>query len=259
MARERVEAALNEIDPDGLDRETWRNITAGYRGAGGGRETWDRWCARYGANDEADNAKLWRSLEAGTALGWDYLRRHAPEAAAAAAFGEGATAPVFGEMLSADEQRAYFKGCTLIGPRGVIVDGKGIEYGPRQFNASYGGKRFIITGDGKVTDEPWKAATRSTLWNVPKVDGYAFRTDLPTGSIATDELGRDAVNLYVPARIDRMAGDAGPFLDHLARVIPDEGDRQVLVQYLAHNVRFPGFKIPWAPMIQSTEGVGKNV
>lgn len=195
---------------------------------------------------------------AGAVDGWSYLARSAPLARAAAAFGSGTSAPVFGEMLTPDEQRAYFEGCALIGPRNVIVDRKGIEYGPGAFNAAKGGKRFIISSDGKTTDEPWKAATRSTVWTVPKVDGYAFRTDLPTGDVATDELGRTAVNVYVPARIDRMEGDPAPFLDHLALVIPDEADRRVLLDYLAHNVRFPGFKIPWAPLIQSAEGVGKN-
>ena len=162
------------------------------------------------------------------------------------------------EILIAAEQKIWFAGCTLIGPRNVIVDGRGIEYGPGAFNAAFGGKRFIIDGTGKITDEAWKAATRSTLWTVPKVDGYAFRPDRPTGEIVTDELGRTAVNVYVPARVDRMAGDPSPFLDHLARVIPDEGDRRILVEWMAHVVRFPGHKIPWAPLIQSVEGVGKN-
>lgn len=253
-----VESALEEIDPNDCDRDRWRNLTMAYRGAGGRRDAWDRWCARFEANNLADNEKLWRSLENGTKLGWEYLRRHAPLAAARAAFGEGGIAPTFGEFLTAEEQPLYFHGCTLIGPRNVIVDSKGIEYGPGSFNAAYGGKKFIIDSTGKVTDEAWKAATRSTLWTVPKVDGYAFRTDLPTGDIATDELGRTAVNVYVAARIDRMEGDPAPFLDHLARVLPDENDRRILLDYLAHNVRFPGFKIPWAPLIQSAQGVGKN-
>lgn len=164
-----------------------------------------------------------------------------------------------GEMLTHLECRSYFAGCTLIGPRNVIVDSKGIEYGPGAFNSAFGGKHFVISESGKITDEAWKAATRSTLWTVPKVDGYAFRPDLATGKVTTDELNRSAVNVYVPARIDRMEGDATPFLDHLARVIPHDGDREILLRYLAHNVQYPGFKIPWAPLIQSTEGMGKNV
>lgn len=87
VAREHVEAALDEIDPNECDRDRWRNLTAAYRGAGGERERWDRWCAEYDANNPADNDKLWRSLDNGTALGWSYLARHAPDAAAKATFG----------------------------------------------------------------------------------------------------------------------------------------------------------------------------
>lgn len=89
-----VEAALEEIDPNDCDRDRWRNLTAAYRGAGGRREAWDRWCGRYERNNLGDNEKLWRSLESGTALGWDYLRRHAPIAGARATFGTPATVPV---------------------------------------------------------------------------------------------------------------------------------------------------------------------
>lgn len=96
VAREIVEAALAEIDPGQLDYPGWRDATAAYRGAGGTREPWDRWCAQYDANDHSDNDKLWRSLDSGTALGWDYLARHAPLARAAVTFGAGAVPVAIG-------------------------------------------------------------------------------------------------------------------------------------------------------------------
>ena len=95
-----VEAALDEIDPNDCDRDRWRNLTAAYRGAGGGREAWDRWCVRFDDNSLAENAKLWRSLEKGTALGWEYLRRHAPVAAASAAFGTPGKMPIAATVKS---------------------------------------------------------------------------------------------------------------------------------------------------------------
>ena len=42
-------------------------------------------------------------------------------------------------------------------------------------------------------------------------------------------------------------------------LLPVESDREILLDYLAHNVKFPGHKIFWAPLLQSAEGVGKNV
>ena len=88
-AVEIVEAALSEIDPGQLDYAGWRDVTAAYRGAGGRRAAWDAWCSGYERNDMGANEKLWRSLDKGTALGWSYLARHAPAAAAQAAWGAG--------------------------------------------------------------------------------------------------------------------------------------------------------------------------
>jgi len=72
-------------------------------------------------------------------------------------------------------------------------------------------------------------------------------------------LGRCGVNTYRPATVNAEPGDVTPFWNHLCAMIPDENDRNILLDYFAHNIKFPGFKIPWAPVIQSTEGIGKNL
>ncbi|MFD2854454.1 primase-helicase family protein [Seohaeicola zhoushanensis] len=41
-------------------------------------------------------------------------------------------------------------------------------------------------------------------------------------------------------------------------MFPDANDRRILIEYLAHNVKYPGHKVPWAPLIQGAEGIGKN-
>ncbi|TDR30313.1 primase-helicase family protein [Aquamicrobium defluvii] len=163
--------------------------------------------------------------------------------------------PILGEM----ECRQWFAGCTLVGPENRIIGPRGIRYGPDAFNAAYGGKLFVIDPNGKTTNRAWEAATNSPLWTVPKVDGTRFLPVRPTGEISTDALGRTYVNTYVPANIETIPGDVTPFLRHLELLLPDPNDRRALVEYLAHCVKYPGYKIPWAPLIQSTEGVGKNV
>lgn len=279
-------AALRNIDnPDGYD--DWRNISAAFRQAATGlvhddlvRLVWESWCAQSPKNNKADNEKLWRSLDAGTQLGWRRLHREAyrrpPQPDPTTLFGgqqhqlpagasstplqpQSASSPQFGEFLTPQEQQQWFRDCVLIGPENRIIGPRGIRYDVGSFNASFGGKRFIIDATGKATDEAWKAATRSTMWTVPKVDGTCFRPDLPTGEITGDGLGRSYLNTYVPARIETLAGDPTPFLRHLSLVLPSPDDQRILLEYLAHNARFPGHKIPWAPLIQSVEGVGKNV
>lgn len=166
-----------------------------------------------------------------------------------------------GELLTHLECKQWFAGCVLISPQNKIWTPKGIGLGPDSFKSStYAGKKFVIDRMGKTTDDAWKAATQSTLWTIPKVDGKVFRTDIEPGAIITDDLGRKAVNTYVPAIIERKEGDIEPFLNHLELIIGDENDRRSLLEYLAHNVKYPGHKIPWAPLIQSdVQGVGKNV
>ena len=265
-----VQRILDIADPNETDRAEWIAITAAIKQGGWTltdeatlRAMWDAWCARYERNNLGENDKAWRSIGA-TTLGWPSLVRRFPTVMFSGTdYGDmapgTATTPAFGEFLTPDEQRHWFAGCVLIGPENRIIDAKGQEYDVGAFNSTFGGKLFIISVEGKKTDEAWKAATRSTLWTVPKVDGTSFRPDLLTGNITTDELGRRSVNIYIPATIERMAGDPTPFLNHLAALIPNPDDQRILLAYMAHNAKYPGFKIPWAPVIQSTEGAGKNI
>jgi len=276
-----VEYALASIDPNMLDRATWVSTLAAAKQAAWSHATPEaieamlmEWCARYERNDVAENIKQIGSLRQ-TEVGWPALTHRAPGIKAQLAFGgqSQAGAPVAalpepvappaldcsGEILTAEEQKQWFKGCVSVTKLGRILSPDGSLYDQKSFNIEYGGKLFIITTSGKTTDEAWKAATRSTMWTVPKAHHLRFLPHEPHGALVADELGRLGVNTYKPAHIKRVQGDPSMFLDHLARVIPDDGDRKILLDWMAHVVKFPGFKIPWAPVIQSVEGVGKNV
>lgn len=163
------------------------------------------------------------------------------------------------EILTGTECSQYFNGCIYVVSTAEMHTPDNRRLGPSEFNVLYGGKKFIVDSVGKLTDEPWKAATRSTVWRVPLVDHMRF---IPTEKWAAqipDALGRMGLNVYYPITHKRVSGDVSPFLRHLELMFPSERDRQILVEYMAHNVKFPGYKIPWAPVIQSAEGVGKGV
>lgn len=294
-----LEHAMALVDPNDLDRGEWIALTAAIKQAGWSLtdETtlfnmWSAWCARYGANDPGENAKQWQSIR-NSELGWPSLTRRVPSLQASVSFGgvdrtgavpaqQPATVPAAnlnagggeappmppatppaldcsGEFLTHVEQQQWFKGCVFIENMGMILTPKGRFFGPTQFNGAYGGKQFIIDTVGKKTNEAWAAATRSTLWTIPKVDHTRFVPDMPHGEILTDDLGRTGVNIYRPANIVAQHGDPSPFLNHIAALLPNPVDQRVLLDFLAHNVKYPGHKIPWAPVIQSTEGAGKGV
>lgn len=67
------------------------------------------------------------------------------------------------------------------------------------------------------------------------------------------------VNVYHPLTIESVDGDAGPFLDYLARILPVERDRQILLSYLAALKQHPGIKFQWAVVLQGVEGNGKTI
>lgn len=285
--------ALDMIDPDELQRDEWIKITAAFKQAvsthtddDGAFKAWSDWCARYEHNDVGENLKQWRDIT-DTKAGWKALLDrsgmraalmfgNAPgvmpsvlptpsgQAPAAGPVGSG-QAPVtpvgeqFGTFLTPAEQARYFKGCVLITKEERILTPFGRFMGPGKFNATYGGKVFSHTEDGKTTDEAWKAVTRGQVYQVPKVDHIRFLPTEPQGAIIMDELGRKGINTYIPATIQSYAGDPTPFVEHLRRILPTEQDVLILLNYLARIVQSPGVKIPWAPVIQSVEGVGKNV
>jgi hypothetical protein len=295
-------AALNELDPNEMDRGDWISFMAAWKQAAWNfapedqlQNTFMQWCARYRANNPAENLKNWNSIR-NTEAGWLAIERRSGNLQALRLFGNRqlefqqqleaqrnaprpqplssgvpatSTPPSNGappqipmptsEMLTDQEQEDYFDGCVFIERMGLILTPNGRFMNQTQFNGTYGGKQFIIDGRGKVTNEPWQAATRSTLWTVPKVDHIRFVPSRATGEIITDALGRTGVNTYKPAIIDAKPGDITPFMQHMQSLFPSEIDQRILFDYLAHNVKYPGHKIPWAPLIQSTEGAGKNV
>lgn len=284
-----VDRALALADPNSLDRGDWIALTSAIKQAGWSLtdpqtlyDKWSAWCARYDNNDPAENLKQWNSIR-DTELGWPSLLRRIPSLQASYTLGPtgtalpaaqsnpgavAASAPPMptpppldcsGEYLTHLEQQEWFKGCVFVTNRGDMLTPKGRFLNTTQFNAQYGGKKFIIDTTGKMVNEAWQAATRSTLWTVPKVDHTRFIPSRPHGEVITDELDRDGVNMYRPATIRTVQGDASPFLRHIAALLPDQNDQRILLEYLAYNVRFPGEKIAWAPVIQSAEGAGKGV
>lgn len=165
-----------------------------------------------------------------------------------------------GELMHSDAYMKYFEGCTFVTRFGEILDPKGQLLNSTQFNGAYGGPRFIIAPNNVApTDEPWKAATRSFFWTIPKVDYMRFLPHEPPRAIILDELERKGVNTYKPAIIRRVKGDPSRFFAHLDQLIPDKNDQKILLDFISHNANYPGFKIPWAPLIQSAEGAGKGV
>lgn len=278
-----LQKSLSLVNPNDLERGEWISLTAAIKQAGwlhADEQTlfkiWSEWCAQYSKNDLGENLKQWNSIR-DTEVGWPALQRKTPINAylmfdkktkeangapitdAADAINKSKKVVNFKDIVSGPECEKYFKNCYFIGRMGKIFTPHARFMNATEFNGYYGGKHFIISSTGKTTDEPWKAALRSTEWTIPKVDHVRFLPDKNTFDIVEDEMGRNGLNTYIPVKIDAKQGDVTLWKNHIAKILPNERDQTILYQYLAHVVKYPGYKIPWAPLIQSAEGVGKTV
>lgn len=286
--------AMSLVNPNDMDRTEWLSFTAAIKQAGWSLtdeqtlfDMWSKWCSQYdqgNGNDLAENQKQWNSIRE-TKVGWTSIKRKtsvdayiqfghktpptiSPPVQQAITTEEpvnetllvhGPDQNAFPEILSDRECREWFKHCYFVSRTGEIFSPSGRFMNSTKFNGKYGGKHFVITTTGKTTDEAWKAALRSTCWTIPKVDHVRFLPDKPPFAITEDEIGRKGINSYIQPNIKSKQGDVSLWLKHVEKILPVQSDREILYSYLAHCAKYPGHKIPWAPMIQSAEGVGKTV
>lgn len=158
-------------------------------------------------------------------------------------------------MMVADMAK-HFAGCTYIRDvhRVMVPDGKLLK--SEQFNATYGGFMFQMMPDNtRPTRKAFEALTENCVVKFPQATRPCFRPDLPGGTILPD----GSINTYVAQIIDKTPGDVTKFLDHLAKLFPDEGDRGVLLAWMAAVVQNPGVKFQWSPVVQGCEGNGKTL
>ena len=268
--------SLTLVNPNDMDRAEWLSFTAAFKQAGwlhADDETlfnlWLNWCDKYKDNDKGENLKLWNSIK-DTEVGWASIERRTT-VKAYIDFGFKEAPPkkqpdistdsnvTFGEILSERECAEWFKDCYFVERTGQIFSRSGRFMNSTQFNGRYGGKQFIISSTGKLTDEPWKAALRSTCWTIPKVDHVRFLPGMPTFEIVIDGIKRRGLNTYIPAVIKSKEGDITQWFQWFDKIFPNKEDQKLIFDYLAHCVKYPGFKIQWAPLIQSTEGIGKTI
>ena len=74
--------------------------------------------------------------------------------------------------------------------------------------------------------------------------------------------GVEYFNTYKPTGLKRVANGRTDIVDriigHVAHLLPDEKEQQLVLNYLAHNVQFPGKKMQWALILQGVQGDGKS-
>lgn len=162
------------------------------------------------------------------------------------------------QFLNLQQQLTHFKGCVYVArnhaiklPNGELVKGD-------TFRALYGGYWFALDSIGdKSSKNAWEVFTESQGLRFPRVNATCFRPELPVNEVVNEE-GRTLINTYVPIEVKRLAGDPSLFLNHMAKILPVNRDREILINYMAACVQMIGTKFRWCPFIQGVEGNGKT-
>lgn len=163
------------------------------------------------------------------------------------------------QMMTAQQQLEYFSNCLYVMNQHLVATPMGLLK-PDQFKVMYAGFEFLVDSDGsgKTTKCPWEVFTRSQAVEFPKVYGTCFRPELGAGGMITED-GHTFLNAYQPIPTRRVKGDPSRFLNHVARMIPDENDRVILFSWMAAVIQRPGAKLQWWPVIQGAQGNGKSM
>lgn len=153
-----------------------------------------------------------------------------------------------------------FAGCVyVLSANKAFVPGQSELVSPDAFRVLFGGLQYAKDESGeKFESDAWRAFTQCPTFRPPTAKGVTFRPDLPHGALVNSQ-GDAMVNTYKPAQVASRPGDVSPFLAHLAKLLPDEGDRLKLLSYMAAVVQYPGKKFAWAPLVQGVEGNGKSM
>lgn len=179
-----------------------------------------------------------------------------PQAAAQAPTQADVTGQTF---LGPDAQKTLFAGCVYVQDRHRVLTPGGVLLKPDQFRVAFGGYVFAMDSVNERTSRnAWEAFTESQVLRAPRADTICFKPDQPPGAVINDS-GRLRVNTWWPADVRRIKGDAAPFFAHLAKVLPNPRDQQILLSYMAACVQHKGVKFPWAPVLQGVEGNGKTL
>jgi hypothetical protein len=171
------------------------------------------------------------------------------------AFGPAFHPPVVG----GGQLEPYFAGCVYVAADNAMWVPGGVLLKREAFNVIYGGPSFYLSAEGaKPTKGAWDAFSNNETVRLPRVARTVFRPECEPGAVTWLD-GLPVLNAYAPISTPSMPGDAGPFTRHVAKLLPDGNDAQILLHWMASCVQNPGAKFQWWPVIQGTKGNGKTL
>jgi len=119
----------------------------------------------------------------------------------------------------------------------------------KRYTADQWRSMYAHTVEDSLLNKVWKSANFvrkfESLTYLPKA------TEMPDG-----KHGR--YNIWRPSGVTPCSGNVDWFLNHMAYLVPDEHERGLVFDYLAHLIQRPQEKIHFALVMRGTQGTGKS-
>lgn len=271
---EDVVSALEAIPNDSVDWNEWSRVGmaawAATRGSWEGLEAWMGWSMR--CEDKHDPGACTER--------WEHWGRSPPSELGIGALVLLAQAASGGRWRRPSRRpAAEFDAEQDAGGNGEEDDGGGSGFTRLAKGLIYIEElhRFLDVGDKALLDDPRVRARAARLGCagayatgaksiiaqlhghpaglLRRVKGLTMR---PGQGLLLVEDGRPCVNLWRPSRLVPSEADAGPWLRHMDRLIPDEAERALTFDVMAFGLQHPGVKINWGLVLLGVQGTGKD-
>lgn len=125
--------------------------------------------------------------------------------------------------------------------------------GPRAFDVKHNRETPLNTDGEKQS---------ATVYANDLIDVVEDTMYFPKAGEIFTHAGRDYLNRYMPCTVAPVAVGTTDIVErikgHVAHLLPDPREQEIFIQYLAHNVQFPGEKLNWAIVLQGVQGDGKS-
>lgn len=131
--------------------------------------------------------------------------------------------------------------------------------GPRAFDVKHG-RDTPMNSEGEA-----QSATKYVNNTIEVVDNtmYHPKAFKVFGYGSFEHGGVQYLNEYVPVDLERVPAGTTDIVDrikgHIAHLLPDPVEQDLVINYLAHNIQHPGEKIPWSIVLQGVQGDGKSL
>lgn len=162
------------------------------------------------------------------------------------------------EFLTPFEQEKYFEECVFITEVGRVFTPYGM-LNAEKFKGQYGGHEFALGAGSRTTRNAYEAFINGPcgFTGQYRATRQAFKPDMPTGIF--DHENVRYCNTFRAPFIRRLSGDFTPFINHIAKLLPNHNDQIILLSYMAAMIQYPGVKFRWCPVLQGVQGNGKSM